>query len=69
VRVSWYFFWLLGRFCAHHLGLVPGYRTRGSGFDSRRYESFREVVGLKGGRLNLVRIIEELLEREIATPV
>jgi hypothetical protein len=38
---------------------VPGYRSRGPGFDSLRYQIFREVVGLERG---LVRIIEELLE-------
>jgi hypothetical protein len=41
---------------------VPGYRSRGSGFDSRRYQIFWEVVGLERGPLRLVRIIEELLE-------
>jgi hypothetical protein len=48
---------------------VPGYRSRGSGFDSRRYQIFREVVGLERGPLSLVRIIEELLERTVAAPV
>jgi hypothetical protein len=42
---------------------VPGYRSRGSGFDSRSYQIFWEVVGLERGPLSLVRIIEELLER------
>jgi hypothetical protein len=41
---------------------VPGYRSRGPGFDSRRYQIFWEVVGLERGPLSLVRIIEELLE-------
>jgi hypothetical protein len=41
---------------------VPGYRSRGPGFDSRRYQIFWEVIGLERGPLNLVRIIEELLE-------
>jgi hypothetical protein len=36
---------------------VPGYRSRGPGFDSIR------------GPLGLVRIIEELLERKVAAPV
>jgi hypothetical protein len=35
-----------------------------SGFDSRRYQIFWEVVGLKRGPLNLVRTTEELLERK-----
>jgi hypothetical protein len=51
----------LGRLC----GLVvrvPGYRYRGPGFDSRRYQIFSEVVGLKRGPLSLVRIMEELFQ-------
>jgi hypothetical protein len=49
----------------HLCGLVvrvPGYKSRGPGFDSRRYQIFREVVGLERGPLSLMRIIEELLE-------
>jgi hypothetical protein len=41
---------------------VPGYRSRGPGFDSQRYQIFWEVVGLERGPLSLVRIIEKLLE-------
>jgi hypothetical protein len=41
---------------------VPGYRSRGPGFDSQRYQIFWEVVGLEWGPLSLVRITEELLE-------
>jgi hypothetical protein len=41
---------------------VPGYRSRGPGFDSRRYQIFWEVVSLERGPLSVVRIIEELLE-------
>ena len=41
---------------------VSGYRYRGLGFDSRRYQIFWEVVGMERGPLNLVRSIEELLE-------
>jgi hypothetical protein len=41
---------------------VPGYRSRGLEFDSRRYQIFWEVVGLERDPLSLVRIIEELLE-------
>jgi hypothetical protein len=41
---------------------APGYRSRGPGFDSRRYQIFLDVLGLERGPLNLVRIIEELLE-------
>jgi hypothetical protein len=43
-------------------GLVPGYRCRGPGFDSRRYQIFWEVVGIERGPLSLVRITEEPLE-------
>jgi hypothetical protein len=48
---------------------VPGYRSRGPGFDYRRYKIFWEVVGLKRGPLSVVRIIEELLERKVAASV
>jgi hypothetical protein len=44
-------------------------RSRGPGFDSRRYQIFWEVVGLERGPLSLVRIIEELLESKVAAPV
>jgi hypothetical protein len=36
--------------------------TQRSGFDSWRYQSFWEVVGLEWGPLSLVSIMEELLE-------
>jgi hypothetical protein len=41
---------------------VIGTKMR-SGFDSRRYRIFREVVGLERGSLSLVSTTEELLER------
>ena len=41
---------------------VSGYRYRGLGFDSQRYQIFWVVVGLERGPLSLVRSIEELLE-------
>jgi hypothetical protein len=41
---------------------VPGYRSRGPGFDSRRYQIFWKVVGLEQGPLSLVSTIEELFE-------
>jgi hypothetical protein len=42
---------------------VPGYRSRGPGFDFRRYHIFWEVVDLERGPLSLVITIEELLGR------
>jgi hypothetical protein len=42
---------------------VSGYRSRGAGFDSRRYHIFWEVVGLERGSLSLVSTTEELLGR------
>jgi hypothetical protein len=54
--------WLYDRLC----GLVvrvPGYRSRGPGLDSRRYQIFWEILGLERGPLSLVRVIEELLGR------
>jgi hypothetical protein len=48
---------------------IPGYRSRGSGFDFRRYQIFSEVVGLERGLLSLMRIIEKLLEKKVAAPV
>jgi hypothetical protein len=45
---------------------VPGYRSRGPGFGYRRYQIFREVVGLERGPLSLVSTIEELLEKIVS---
>jgi hypothetical protein len=42
---------------------LPGYRTRGPGFDFRHHQNFRVAVDLERARLSLVRINEELLER------
>jgi hypothetical protein len=50
------------RFCGAVVR-VPGYRSRGPGFDSRSYQIFGEVVGLERGPLSLVRIIEKLLKK------
>jgi hypothetical protein len=47
---------------------ILGYRSGGPGFDSQRYQDFC-VVGVDGGQLSLVCIIEELLERNVAAPV
>jgi hypothetical protein len=43
---------------------VPGYRSRGRAFDSRRYQIFWEVVGLERGPLSFVSTTEELLGRK-----
>jgi hypothetical protein len=48
---------------------VPGYRSRGSGFDSQRYQIICEVLGLERGPLSLGGITEQLLERKVAAPV
>jgi hypothetical protein len=42
---------------------VPGYRSRGPGLNSWRYQIFWGVVGLERGPLSLVSTIEELLGR------
>jgi hypothetical protein len=43
---------------------VSGYTSRGPGLDSRLYQTFWEVVGLKRGPFSLVSTTEELLERK-----
>jgi hypothetical protein len=48
---------------------VPDYRSKGSGFDSRRYQIFGEVLGLKRGPLSLVKMIEELFGRIVRVRV
>jgi hypothetical protein len=45
---------------------VPGYRSRGPGFDSWNYQIFKEVVGLEQGPLILMNITKELLEWKIS---
>jgi hypothetical protein len=40
------------------------YTSRDTGFDSRRYQIFREDLGLERGPFILVRSVEELLEIE-----
>jgi hypothetical protein len=49
-----------GRLCALAV-TVPGYRSTGSGFDTRRYHLFCEVLGLERGAFSL-RIIMEVPE-------
>jgi hypothetical protein len=48
---------------------VSGYRYRGPGLDSRRFQIFWEAAGLEWGPLSLVRTTEELLEGKVAAPV
>jgi hypothetical protein len=48
---------------------VPGYRSRGPGFDSWHYKIFLEVVALEQVPLSLVSTSEELLERKVAALV
>jgi hypothetical protein len=52
------------RRCRVVSGTDPGYRFRGTGFDSRRYQIFWEVVYLRRGPLSLMSATEEILERK-----
>jgi hypothetical protein len=47
---------------------VPGYRSKGSGLDSRRYQIFWEVVSLERGPLSLVSTLRSYLEEIVAAP-
>jgi hypothetical protein len=56
----------------HLCGLVvkvPGYRSRGSGLDSRALQEEKKVVGLERGPLSLVSTTEQLLGRIVAASV
>jgi hypothetical protein len=59
---------LLDRFCSLVV-TAPGFRHRGPGFDSRRYQILCIAVGLERDLFILVMINEELLERKVAAPV
>jgi hypothetical protein len=48
---------------------VPGYRYRVPGFDSWRYQVFREVMGLERGPLGRVRITGEVLEKKVMAQI
>jgi hypothetical protein len=43
---------------------VPGYKSRGPGFDSLCYQIFGEIVGLERGSFSLVSTTEELLGKK-----
>jgi hypothetical protein len=45
---------------------VDGYRSRGPGFDSRRFQILLKVVGLERGPLSFVITNEELTGRKAA---
>jgi hypothetical protein len=62
LQAELYFFFTSVLFCCPVVR-VPSYRSRGTGFDSRCYQIFWEVVSLERGPLSLVSTIEELLER------
>jgi hypothetical protein len=47
---------------------IPSYKSRDSGFESRRYQIFWEVVGLERRPLSLVRITEEQLNGKLTAP-
>jgi hypothetical protein len=68
MKPFWRLFWVEDRLRGLAVR-VPGYRSRGPGFDFQRYKIFWEVVGLERGPLSLVRITEELLERKVAAPI
>jgi hypothetical protein len=53
----------LDRLCCLEIS-VPAYRSRGPGFDSRRFQILLVVMGLELGPFSLMRINEELLERK-----
>jgi hypothetical protein len=50
--------------CLWSSGQSPWLQIQRSGFDSRRYQTFWEVVGLERGPLSLVSTTEELLGRK-----
>jgi hypothetical protein len=48
---------------------VSGYRSRGLGFDSRRFQIFWEAARLARCPLSLMRTTKELLEGRVSAPV
>jgi hypothetical protein len=47
---------------------VPGYRSRGPGFDSRRYQIFWEIMGLERSPLGLMSTIDRLCGQVVRVP-
>jgi hypothetical protein len=58
---------LLGRLCGLVIR-VPGYRSKGPGFDSRHYQIFWITVGLERGPLGFLSTTEELFGRNSSGP-
>jgi hypothetical protein len=58
----------IDRLCGLVVG-VPGCRSRGPGFYSRRYQIFWEVVGLEQGPLSLWVQLRSYFKQNIAAPV
>jgi hypothetical protein len=56
IQIFWPWYQVKDRLCGLVIR-VPGYKSRGHEFDSRRYQVFWETVGLERGPLSLVRII------------
>jgi hypothetical protein len=55
---------VMRQFCLWSSGQSSWLQIQRSGFDSRRYQIFSEVVGLEWGPLSLVSTIEQLLGRK-----
>jgi hypothetical protein len=62
MRVIKYVYGEMDRSPVWSSGQVPGYISRDPGFDSRRYQTFCDIVDLERALLSLVRIIEEMLQ-------
>jgi hypothetical protein len=61
--IYWFLYYVIMLHLCDLVVRVPGYRSKGPGFDSRRYHIIWEIVGLERGPLSLMSTIEELLGR------